>query len=90
MTRVVFDIETDSLKPSKIWCLVAKNIDSGQLYTLGPEQIEQAWDTLEKSTYLVGHNILGYDIPVLERLTGRKVVSENTKEVDTSHSISVI
>jgi len=83
MTRVVFDIETDSLKPSKIWCLVAKNIDSGQLYTFGPEQIEQACDLLEKSTYLVGHNILGYDIPVLERLTGRKVVSENTKVVDT-------
>lgn len=83
MTRVVFDIETDSLKPSKIWCLVAKNIDSGQLYTFGPEQIEQACDLLEKSNYLVGHNILGYDIPVLERLTGRKVVSENTKVVDT-------
>jgi DNA polymerase I-like protein with 3'-5' exonuclease and polymerase domains len=83
MTRVVFDIETDSLKPSKIWCLVAKNIDSGQLYTFGPDQIEQACDLLEKSTYLVGHNILGYDIPVLERLTGRKVVSENTKVVDT-------
>ena len=32
---------------------------------------------------MVGHNILGYDIPVLERLTGRKVVSENTKVVDT-------
>ena len=83
MTRVVFDIETDSLKPSKIWCLVAKNIDSGQLYTFGPDQIEQACDLLEKSNYLVGHNILGYDIPVLERLTGRKVVSENTKVVDT-------
>ena len=83
MTRVVFDIETDSLKPSRIWCLVAKNIDSGQLYTFGPDQIEDGCDLLERSNYLVGHNILGYDIPVLERLTGRKVVSEDTKVVDT-------
>tara|TARA_B100001123_G_C15300048_1_gene1020694 strand:+ start:837 stop:2600 length:1764 start_codon:yes stop_codon:yes gene_type:complete len=83
MTRVVFDIETDSLKPSRIWCLVAKNIDSGQLYTFGPDQIEDGCDLLERSNYLVGHNILGYDIPVLERLTGRKVVDENTKVVDT-------
>ena len=83
MTRLVFDIETNSLTPSKIWCMVAKNIDTGQLYTFGPEQLEQGCDLLEKSNYLVGHNILGYDIPVIERLMGRNVVTDNTKVVDT-------
>ena len=63
MTRLVFDIETDSLTPSKIWCIVAKDIDKGQLYTYGPKQIEEGCDLLEKCTYLVGHNILGFDIP---------------------------
>ena len=83
MTRLVFDIETDSLTPSKIWCVVAKDIDSGQLYTYGPEQITEGCDLLEASTYLVGHNILGFDIPVIEKVTGRKVAEENTRVVDT-------
>jgi len=83
MTRLVFDIETNSLTPSKIWCIVAKDIDNGQLYTYGPEQISEGCDLLEDSTYLVGHNILGFDIPVIKKLTGRKIADANTKIVDT-------
>jgi len=83
MTRLVFDIETNSLTPSKIWCIVAKDVDSGQLYTYGPDQIADGCDLLEASTYLVGHNILGFDIPVIEKLTGRQVAKENTRVVDT-------
>ena len=75
MTRLVFDIETNSLTPSKIWCIVAKDVDSGQLYTYGPGQISEGCDLLEASDYLVGHNILGFDIPVIEKLTGRKVAN---------------
>ena len=83
MTRLVFDIETNSLTPSKIWCIVAKDIDNGQLYTYGPDQISEGCDLLEASTYLVGHNILGFDIPVIKKLTGRKIADGNTKTVDT-------
>ena len=83
MTRLVFDIETDSLTPSKIWCIVAQDIDRGQVYTYGPHQIEEGCQLLEKSTYLVGHNILGFDIPVIKKITGRDVAGEDTKVVDT-------
>ena len=83
MTRLVFDIETDSLTPSKIWCIVAKDIDKGQLYTYGPKQIEEGCDLLEKCTYLVGHNILGFDIPVIKKITGRNIVGKDTTVVDT-------
>jgi len=83
MKRLIFDIETNSLNPSKIWCVVAKDIDNGQLYTYGPDQILEGCDLLEQSNYLVGHNISGFDIPVIERLTGRQVANGDTKVVDT-------
>ena len=83
MTRLVFDIETDSLDPKRIWCLVAKDIDTKQQYIYGPDQIQEGCDLLESSSYVVGHNILGFDIPVIERLTGRKIDSGERKVVDT-------
>ena len=83
MKRLIFDIETDSLEPTKIWCVVAKDIDTKQHYIYGPDQIGEACTLLESSPYLAGHNILGFDIPVLEKLTGVKLDTGSRKIVDT-------
>jgi len=80
--RLIFDIETDGLTPTKIWCLVAKDIDSSDEYLYGPEQIEDGLDLLEGSDYLAGHNIIGFDLPVIKKLTGRDL-SKDRKIVDT-------
>ena len=39
--KLVFDIETDDLKATRIWCIVAKDVDTEQVYTFGPDQIEE-------------------------------------------------
>jgi hypothetical protein len=56
----VFDIECDGLNPTKIHCLVVDGV--------AITDYQEMRDCLNKATTLVGHNIIRYDIPVLERL----------------------
>ena len=81
--KILFDIETDDLKATKVWCLVAKDLDSKQLYTYGPNQIEEGIKLLEEATHLVGHNIIGFDIPVIEELYDRHNLTEGKEIIDT-------
>ena len=79
--ELVFDIEADSLSEiiidkhvrpevKNIWCIAAKDINSGQKYQFGPDKIEQGVELLRRADKLIGHNIIMYDIPVLERFYG--------------------
>ena len=38
--NLVFDIETDDLKATKIWCIVAIN-DDDKVFTFGPDLIDE-------------------------------------------------
>jgi len=67
---MVFDIETDGLNPSKIHCL--SYTSDGKEYTTvthDDDMRQLLWD----AKGLIGHNILRYDIPVLERLLHMKI-----------------
>jgi DNA polymerase I-like protein with 3'-5' exonuclease and polymerase domains len=70
--RVAFDIETDALldAATKIHCIVIIDLDSERIDEFGPDRIDAALARLSEATYLVGHNILGFDLPVLLRLCG--------------------
>jgi DNA polymerase-1 len=70
--RMAFDIETDGLldQATKIHCIVIAALDSDQIDTYGPDQIHAALEHLARADYLVGHNICGYDLPLLHRLHG--------------------
>lgn len=74
--RVLIDIETNSLvRPSKIWVIVLKDIDTGEQYvfrqpTETPEVHTRFVQFAAKVTYWVGHNIVEFDLPVLSRLLG--------------------
>ena len=65
--NLIFDIETDDLDATKIWGIVAKQVD-GQVYKFGPNQIEDALDLLHSAKVLIGHNIIGFDLQILKRL----------------------
>ena len=39
--NLIFDIETDDLNASKIWCIVAKEIE-GDFYKFGPDKLDDA------------------------------------------------
>ena len=68
--NLVFDIETDDLKATKIWCIVAYDIDDQSLYSYGPDELDKGLDLLSKAKKLIGHNILAFDIPVIKKLHG--------------------
>ena len=70
MKNLIFDIEADGLTPSKVWCIVAKDIDEQKVYKFGPDELKEGIKLLEEADVLIGHNILGYDMPVLEKLHG--------------------
>jgi hypothetical protein len=69
-TWLVFDCETDGLydKASVIHCLVIYDINRQQTFTYGPDCIADAIAHLATADVLIGHNIIFYDIPVLQKL----------------------
>jgi DNA polymerase-1 len=76
--KVVLDIEANGLKPTQIWLIVCKDIDTGEYYTFRNLTTNDAERTrfLEFSSSVelfIGHNILGYDGLVIDRLLGIKI-----------------
>src|SRR6476659_5337490 len=69
-TRLAFDIETDGLREAAtcIHCIVVADLDSDRVDEFGPDQIDAGLARLSDATYLTGHNIVGFDLPVLHRL----------------------
>ena len=77
--NVVFDIEADGLKPTKIHCIVFYQVDDGEVIKFRPNELQQAKEYFSKVNKLIGHNIINYDIPAVEKLmnidlSGKKVV----------------
>ena len=81
MRSLVFDIETDDLKATKLWCIVAQDLDSNEIFRFAPHQIESGLELLKSADALIGHNIIGFDIPVIKKLT--RVDLSNKKLIDT-------
>ncbi len=71
-SKIIFDIEADGLDPTVIHCIVAKEL-GGAVHTFDNMQIEEGIKFLENAEVLIGHNIIGYDIPVIQKLHGAKV-----------------
>lgn len=72
MVKYVFDLETDGLlinEVSTVHCLVLKDVNSGEILSFTEDWKEGA-KLLEYADVIIGHNIIKYDIPVLEKLLG--------------------
>ena len=71
MVKVVFDIETNGLNPSVIWCIAAKIVGRwDEPTTFEPGNVKDfiPWLQENQVEVLIGHNIINFDIPVIERL----------------------
>ena len=53
MKSIVFDIEADSLEPTKIWCIAAVDADSGETKTYNPSQIIEGLAYLSTADKLI-------------------------------------
>jgi DNA polymerase I len=70
--RFVFDIETNGLLETvtRIHCIVVADLDSDRVDEFGPDQIDAGLTRLSEANVLIGHNIVGFDLPVLHRIHG--------------------
>ena len=71
--NLIFDIETDGLLNdcTKIHCIGIHDLDADQTLVFNDEGTEQpitkGVQLLEDATNVVGHNVIGYDIPVIRK-----------------------
>lgn len=79
--NIVFDIEADGLNPTKIYCIVAQDVDTGDVFTFDNTQLQEGYEFLMSATKLIGHNIIGYDLPALRKVEG--IDLSDKKIVDT-------
>lgn len=70
MTSLVFDIEADSLSPTKIHCIAVRHHETSENRLYGPTELSQALDHLSRADVLYGHNIVNFDLPAIKRLLG--------------------
>lgn len=71
MRKLVWDIEANGFKPTEVHCIGAEDLDTGEVFCYRSDDgtLSGFKELLKSGTFeLIGHNILGYDVPVLERL----------------------
>ena len=69
-TWLIFDIETDGLydQATQVFCIVLYDITRAETFTYGPDLVDAALAHLATADVLIGHNIIFYDLPVLQKL----------------------
>ena len=74
---IYLDLEANGLTPDTVWCVVTRESGVSQVHTTR----DTLCKALEGSVSVCGHNLIGYDLPVLKRLWGVSVAPERI--VDT-------
>ena len=79
--RLTVDIEANGLQATKIWMIVCENIDNGMIYKFSDVKslhgtLEDGVNFLKNATLLVGHNLIGYDLPTIDRIMGSNLLLE--------------
>jgi DNA polymerase-1 len=73
MKQIVFDIEANGLNPDKVWVIVAHELGTQETKVFSGTTLYD-FNTyikdLQGDCEVIGHNIIDYDIPVLERILG--------------------
>jgi len=72
MRSIIIDIETNSTA-THIWCAVTKDLSTKEVRVW--EEKDQLAEYLTERSTLIGHNIIGFDQPVLQKVWG----------IDTTH-----
>ena len=86
MLRLVADIEADGFldEVTQIHCIVTKNIDTGTVHRFYGDttvhghhgSIACGIDYLFSADLLVGHNFVGYDLPVIDKLHDKRYIKQ--------------
>ena len=66
--NILFDIETDGLDPDLIHCIAMKCVDTKAIKTFTSENIQEGLSILSAAEHIIGHNIIAFDIPSLQKV----------------------
>ena len=77
--KVVFDIET-TMTADKIWCIVCKHGDT--YYQFREDKLHRFEEFIKQTEEVIGHNIIGFDIPVVNKIFGYDLFA-HCKKTDT-------
>lgn len=68
----VFDTEANNLYPAvdKIWCGCFTNLDGTEKHSFGPDQMQEMMAYMDTCDVLIGHNVIGYDFPMMKKVLG--------------------
>lgn len=77
----IVDIEANGLTPDTVWCVCFKNLRTEEEVTLLEYDEIREFINSRPDAVWIGHNIIGYDAPVLNRLVGCRLAS--VRLVDT-------
>ena len=77
--KVIFDIET-TMTADKIWCIVCKHGDT--YYQFREDKLHRFEEFIKQTDEVIGHNIIGFDIPVVNKIFGYDLFA-NCKKTDT-------
>lgn len=79
--NLVFDIETDGLDPRRIFCISTIDVDTQEQKNFDVSNVCNGLAYLMQADKLIGHNIIGFDIPAIKKLY--RVDLSDKKIVDT-------
>lgn len=69
MSKVIFDIECNGFIDTVTECVcIGYQVDGVPYMAHTPEQINKALKEITKADFVIGHNIMAFDIPVLKKL----------------------
>jgi len=81
--KLTFDIESNGLLDTcnTIWCLVAQDVTTKETYSYSDydddlPSLEEGLKLLQDAEVLIGHNIIGYDIPAIKIITGVDLIEK--------------
>ena len=76
--KLILDIETNGFLDvlDKIHCMVFKDIETQKVYSYNPDQINDGLQLLKKAELIVGHSVMEFDLPAIEKVTGYKYEGE--------------
>lgn len=80
LRTVVCDIEANGLKPTKIWCIVAKDIETNEVFKFTPDNLLNFRDWSNSVGHYIGHNFLCYDRKWLNKILGTRIQSSQVTD----------
>lgn len=83
MKRIVFDIETNGLDPDVIHCLICEDLDTDEIKSFTAENMEEGLQLLAQAEEIIGHNIISYDIPSLQKVYPGFILPPQVRITDT-------